>query len=444
MKRISLFVLVVAIAAIVAGCGGSTPTIDLNKYVEIEFDGVNTVGTAKASFNESQFSTDWKDKLKISKEGKKLLEKEYGGDLDEYLEGLDLSEFIVFAIGGALDKSTGLSNGDTVKYSFMVDENEITSILNCELVYEDFEKTVEGLRDPETFDPFEGVTVEFSGTAPYGTATVNPSSSGSLFFELDKRDNLNNGDTVTVKISSGGEDINAYCLNVIGKVPTTTEKTFTVEGLPKYVTSLDEIPEDLLNKMKKQAEDVFKSNAAKWQHDDRSKDAYQYMDMRDLKYVGEYLLVSKSSDIYSSHSNVLTLLYKPVVYVDVLNRDERYEDIITYYWDISFYDILIDQEGKVVADTSKYGQTHGEFQKETGISSGYSYYDKYTVSGYNTMDDVYRELISKNLENYEHEDNINDIDIDISELEESSVSENDAENEDSTSENKADDNKKNR
>lgn len=444
-KRVVLSAILSVLFLVLVSCGMATPTIDLNKYIKIEFEGVNTAGTATASFDETQFSNDWADKLKISSNGKKLLKEQYGDDFKNHIEGVDLSEFIVVAVSGSLDKSSGLSNGDTVKYSFSFDEAEITDFIDCKLEYKDIEKEVEGLKEPETFDPFEGVTVEFTGIAPGGRAEVKPSSSGALFYELDKKDNLSNGDTVTVKVTSLGGDINTYCLETMGKIPSATEKTFTVEGLPKYVTSLDEIPEDLLNKMKKQAEDVFESNAAKWEHEDRSEDAYRYMELKDLKYVGEYLLVSKSGDNYS-HNNILTLVYEPVIYVDVLHMDKKYEDTFAYYWDISFYDILIDQEGKVVADTNAYDQSKGKIQKETGVPDGSSLknYDEYTLPGYETMDDVYRELISKNLESYEHDDNINDVEIDVSQYKstEDSVSENDAKNEDSMSENKADDNKK--
>ena len=69
MKKIK-YQLLVAIMTVMAfmftGCGSTK--VDLNKYITIEADGYNAIGTANYSFDYEQFYEDYNAKIKISDE----------------------------------------------------------------------------------------------------------------------------------------------------------------------------------------------------------------------------------------------------------------------------------------------------------------------------------------------------------------------------------------
>ena len=101
------------------------------------------------------------------------------------------------------------------------------------------------------FDPFENVKVTFEGIAPYGSVSISEGKSdvSNLEYIADVWDGLSNGDKITVTVESpNDDDILDYCMGY-GKIPSATEKEYTVEGLAGYVMSLDEIPQDVLDKI---------------------------------------------------------------------------------------------------------------------------------------------------------------------------------------------------
>lgn len=83
-----------------------------------------------------------------------------------------------------------------------------------------------------------------------------------FFYEADKSTGLSNGDKITVTASSK-YNMNQYA-QLFGKVFSSAEKEFTVEGLASYASSIDEIPEDAKNKMLSQASDSIKADCASW------------------------------------------------------------------------------------------------------------------------------------------------------------------------------------
>ena len=260
----------------------------------------------------------------------------------------------------------------------------------------------------EEVDLFEGVEVTFSGDAPNGSASVRTAGSNqyNLNYKLDKTNGLRNGDTVTVSVYSYySEDIEDYLMEQYSVRPSSIEKTYKVEGLAKYVESLDEIPDELMNRMKKQAEDVFYGDVAKWTTEDGTY-TYANNEIEDFRYIGEYLLTAKSGD-----SNMLTLVYKPAVTVDLIyhhgDHDSEWHKTEIYYWYVTYNNILIDQEGKVVVDIDHYKKCYNPINSGEYITS--SGFGTYIYDGYAELDDVYRVIVSQNLEKYNHEDNINDI-----------------------------------
>lgn len=318
--------------------------------------------------------------------------------------GSETELFVDYCATGSADKTSGLRNGDVVTYSWNESEDEAETLFGVKVKYSDITYTVSGLEKVNTFDAFDGVTVEFNGTAPRGTATVNSlptaEAGSSLHYTLDTAENLCNGDTVTLTVSSNREDF-SDCIEKYGAIPEETEKTFAVSGLNEYVTSPVLLTDTVLDSLKAQAEDTFKAYAANhWDADSES--------LIGMDYVGDYILTPKE-DSFWVDNDIVTLVYK----INVHNRyqnfnDEVYEDDNSYYWYISFKNVSVDGTGNVANGLNSYDSAEERVTIDSGLQQ-YSFSDStmnWYYYGYATIDDLYSAAVTRNIEKYNHQDNV--------------------------------------
>ncbi len=99
------------------------PSVELNKYISVSFEGYDTEGKAEVSFDKERFRKDY---------GKKLPDS-----------------FLYSCVDGSLDRVTGLSNGDTVKYIWDCDDSTAKKKYKHKLKYEDMMFKVSGLQEKE-------------------------------------------------------------------------------------------------------------------------------------------------------------------------------------------------------------------------------------------------------------------------------------------------------
>lgn len=336
-RKLALPVAAVALLAVVGvGLANRMPSIDLQRYVTITAQGYDTLGKLDVSFDTDKLEADYGKRIADS--FKKAMndhkESTYGLSslAADLYSGSETELFVDYCATGSADKTSGLRNGDVITYSWNESEDEAETLFGVKVKYSDITYTVSGLEKVNTFDAFDGVTVEFNGTAPQGTATVNSlptaEAGGSLHYTLDTTDGLRNGDTVTLTASSNREDF-SDCIEKYGAIPAETEKTFTVSGLNEYVTTPALLTDTVLDSLKAQAEDTFKAYAANhWDTDSES--------LIGMDYVGDYILTPKE-DSFWVDNDIVTLVYK----INVHNRyqnfnDEVYEGDNSYYWYISF------------------------------------------------------------------------------------------------------------
>lgn len=301
-----------------------------------------------------------------------------------------------------MDKTEGLSNGDVVKYTWTCNDEKALEYYGYKLKYKDMEYTVAGLKQAETFDPFEGITVVFEGRSPYGYAEVTNDSTYSevqnVYFYPDKSNGLSNGDEVTVHIEAYYGDVVEYCIENYGKIPSALEKTFTVEGLNEYISSSDEISDDVLSDMQAKAKSVYD------EYIERSWDESEKLE--DFIYCGNYLLKNKEAQEWD-YDNILYLVYKAQVR-DVYsgNDGETYDAVTDVYWFISFYDLLVNDNGITSVDIDKYNVVTKNFKVDSGISYGYYGNKTWTYVGYPSMKELYESVIVSSADIYDCEDNI--------------------------------------
>lgn len=210
-KAVTLIgVIVVAVFSVfIISAVFAKPTINLNKYLTVSFDGYNTVGNALVNFDYEKFEQNYGKKLN-KKSGKNTIGFHSFFDKNTSSESNDVDSvtntFLSNCVSGSLDKSDGLSNGDVVVYTWECDDEYALETYGFILKYKDIEYTVKGLTEAETFDPFKGIEVLFSGIAPDGTAEITgePTEDAAkyLYYKLDNYTNLSENDTVTAYVTT--------------------------------------------------------------------------------------------------------------------------------------------------------------------------------------------------------------------------------------------------
>lgn len=304
MNRKKFIPLAAMLALTMTGCGRTS--INLNDYVTISYNGYDTVGTASYTFDKEAIIMDNPEAFGMS-------------------SGIDWQAFqadylLYDCISGSLDKTTGLCNGDTITFHWdTVDTKKLEENYKIKLSYSDISESISGLETAETFDPFASIGVVFEGTAPNGTVKIQKDASAlsGLNYVPDKNDGLSNGDEITITLHAAyGDSVEDYCMSQ-GKIPSVTEKKFTVSGLSSYAMHLEEIPQESLEKMDNQAQETFQANVAKKWKDSSS--------LKGISLIGNYLLYPKGSVLNNHTHNYLYFVYK----IDAENMESH--EIFSYY-----------------------------------------------------------------------------------------------------------------
>lgn len=385
-KTILVGLTAVCMCAGLTGCGKET--VDVSADADILVNGYDGHGIATVSKGDWLMDT----------------EKTYGQGMS-LMELAALEEALYDAVEYSVSPSENLSNGDEVVLTIDVDNSALESY-DFKLAGGEKKITVSGLDEVKAFDPFENVAVNFSGMSPNGSASVNKSDSNvdiDLSYTLDKSSGLKNGDEVTVSISSySGTDVEEYCMSK-GKIPTTTEKTFTVEGLAGYAQKLEEIPEDSLNKMISQSEDSFKSYSTSWGEGNS---------LKNTELLGYYFLVPKEG-FSSSYNNQLYCVFKETIEVTGFASEEEgkakdakkkpYTDsFYTYY---KYSDIVILDNGTCSFDLSSGSMPSSTAKSKYGYMS-WGDLVKYSFKGYNDLDSMFNDCVTSQIASYSYENTV--------------------------------------
>lgn len=387
---LSLVIIAAIIVAIVALT--KRTTIDLNKYATVRVEGYNTVGVATMVFDYDKFTQDYGQKIKFKNENKEEM------PIKQLLYGSAASAMLDLNVSGSFDKSSGLSNGDTIVYTWDVDEKSIKEEYGVNVKFKDIKFKVKDLEEIPTFDPFAGVEVIFSGIGPNGTAELKNNSSSEiaslLRLKVDKTSGLSNGDVVTVTLQDDGSQTpTQYFIKRYNAIPTVTEKKFTVEGLGSYVKSASEIPEDAMTKMQSQAQDVINAYVANnWS---------EIAKLDKLTYIGNYFLYGKSN-MYNGQNKIF-LVYRASASL----KSEEYgiDDAFDYYIGVQYSNLILLADGTCSLDISSARMLNASFQK---TYPGGFFGRTYTFQGYGDLDTMFNKNVTVNIANYQYENNVVD------------------------------------
>jgi|GEM_PF-3386173 len=233
---IALLLLLAAGAAALYFLNNKTETIDLSPYVTVTFEGYDGYGTGTVHFDEAAFKEQNQEKVK---DGGSL----FGGasadtstsdgtsNLDRLASELKTS----LEKAEAIERNSWLKNGETFTLQYP-DFNAETyeEEMKVLLMLPAGEYKAAGLMALTEVDPFEYVTVTFTGVNGYATASLETKKNDyqldfALGLEGLEDDGLSNGDAMTVLANSlYSEEELARQFGV--KLGETT-KVYTVEGL---------------------------------------------------------------------------------------------------------------------------------------------------------------------------------------------------------------------
>ena len=364
--------------------------INLDKYITVDFSGYDGYGVAEVKFDEESFLKDYKKKIKLKKK-KDIFTTAL---LAEYSTEAYLYDYFISG-NWSLDGVNGeYKNGDKVHLTWNIDKDVVEEDFKVKIKDAGQEYTVKDLEKMETFDAFENFAMEFTGTAPNGSADWRAGGimdgSKGLYFKVDPEYGLSNGDKVTVTIEP-----KEYLSNFVqktGKAPKEMEKVFTVEGLPSYIDSATKIDDALLASMKSELEDVIKSNIA------REGETVQLLS---TEYLGYYFLKAKSNTAYAK--NIFYPVYK--VNIRISLPESNFMQDYSFFTSGAFRNIMEEgKDGKVTVDVNEMSTVYHSFVIDTGVGTWFT--TKYYLDGFETLESLRNECVTKNLADYKAEEEI--------------------------------------
>ena len=387
-RKTQLMMILICIAAVIIFFAGfmimrARKTIDLDKYVSFEATGYEGTGDVYAQIDWQKIEEKYGSRLSLTKEFK----EEYGTGADSVSPVDVLQSFISVDV----EADGNLSNKDKVKYKWNINE-EYSKYVKCRLKYKDGSYKVKGLEEIQSFDAFKDLDVKFNGTEPYGYVTWDYTGSDLTAddFHCDADTSLKNGDKIKIYLDKSKSD--EYSAD-FGKVPQKWEKEYTVKGLNYYITKSRELDDETLKEMQDQAEKEY--------HDHMDQYWGDYESLESLTYMGDYLLSSKDKD-----SNILYLVYHVKVRDAYNNGSESYDQVNDVYWYISYEDVLSDGEGNITVDVSDYRTPSNEFKIKTDVQDQSMTDMLWKYYGYQTLDDLYKDVVTVNESDYNHDDNV--------------------------------------
>ncbi len=349
----AVLVLVIVLAVVLS----QPKTVNLDELITVEFSGYDTVGTAYAHFDEEALNAQLAKALNS--------EKASLSSLEGYLACRG-------AISLSLDQAQNLSNGDEVVVN--VDyNNEAVKNYKVKFTGGSHKFTVEGLEPVKEIDPFADLKISFSGISPNGSVEYTYEGSADYLsqysFQSDKTSGLRNGDTITVTLPGFETENTVHS----GYRLTEQSKTYTVEGLDEYVDSYEDLPEEFLNHVKQESEDIISAYIAQSYNKE--------CPTGELEYAGyAFMCVKSAEDAYNGYNRLIVFLR-----TKVSHTEGSFPDTVVYY-PVSFPNIL-SSGGKITC------------QESEGILGSSRLGDgSYSTRGYSSPLLAYKETVTPNVD----------------------------------------------
>lgn len=369
------------------GCNSNT--LDMSKYVSVEFSGVNGNGTAKVRLDEKTFLAD-------------------ANKIDSSFDTMALLGFEIVGLGQMnADKTEGLSNGETINVSLVWNNTAIKDKFKFKMGGPETKSfTVEGLAEPEYFDAFDsakfnvdtntkGVHILYEGISPIAKVSItNDCASDEILSKVkysSETECVANGDTIKITAEYTPENENDP------HILESESTEITVEGIQEYLASLEKVDSDSWAKIT----DVMSKSGNNWLTSSGVESGYKHgtytyfmnnaQSVSDITWDNVYLLAIDSGINYADHANdkfinrlIYTYHFSVAGAPNMANKvfATKYDDIAPGYFYMYIDNVVIDAEGKinVTADDVKLEKTCFDSEEDAISDAQSGYMDVRTIT----------------------------------------------------------------
>lgn len=345
MKKIILKLIVPLLAAaVLVSCGRAD--IDPNNYLKLSFSGLDTAASADIDIDYRKIVTDNLRAFGIK-------------DPDDSESIQSAAEKLAECLGGSPDKASMLSNGDVI--TFQWDRSGVAELeekYKIRLTIADKEIIVSDLKEAERFDPFDFLTLEYSGVEPNGELILNVDGLPvkDVPFTARHTSGLSNGDRIKVHFGSDSKKETTEKCFEQGYVPECFEKAYTVSGVPVYVKKLGDIDKASYERMDGYAQEELRKLSVSWE--DKK--------LCDVELLGAELY-TPMEDNAKWGRNALCFVYKVTSDIKSGKDAKKQGENLDYYYFTCFLNVFTPDNGK-----------NGEFPAEKAVFPSYSqFYDSF-------------------------------------------------------------------
>ena len=395
MKFFLIILLILQCGIIVFALNLSVKTkvkvIWLDPYLQISIQGADGYAVAEPVFDEDAFRTDFED---ILKKKDSSLQPEEAAALSRKAADSMIYELHISAAEGETSISIiddeedivsqqedfeipvpGISNGDTVTVFADISE-ETWTLLRDRGFYLSFECdpvsiTAEGLTEAAPYDPFEDLTLAFSGLNGVGRTEIYYNSNYPFSFSSEPSEGLSNGDQIEISLSlDEGYDLNRV-VEEFHIMPVSLSRRFTVAGLYVNPTDIDAFTPENRDSLMQQGRLAASSLL---------EEEYEDSEMFVLDGVGMYFAAEEAvsgtaasgsqtagsqaagtiedlgeetagtQDSVMQTSGIQNYLFC----VFAVNYTNSSGEDLQYYYYVRFENLMLDDSGEVIADFAQY------------------------------------------------------------------------------------------
>jgi hypothetical protein len=178
--------------------------------------------------------------------------------------------------------------------------------------------------DVQVVDPFDWIVVDFSGIAPRGNASYEFLSHADimdhLIYRFYNNKDLKYGDKVKILLECDLSE--AKLRKEFGYIFSCTEKEYTVEGIPRYIMAIKDIPEETTEAVNESVEELFKREFGE--------------NFVESKFLGNYLYILINHSIMDKYNRIYY-----VYEITVKNAGKNQ----TFYVAPVYYGVTLDENG---------------------------------------------------------------------------------------------------
>ena len=171
-----------------------------------------------------------------------------------------------------------------------------------------------------------------------------------------------------------------------------------------------DIPNDIIEKVKKETEDKIKELAAGWNWSGFFTYEEESGTIEKSTCIGNYFISKKATSNSNTKNNMLFMIYK--IDADIYHKDADEHTKFSFYYCSAVSNIQILTDGTCSVDLSNIEYANDSFYSPVYDTGKISFHTPitvfHTIYGYEDLDSIFNTYIAKNISDYDYEVNINE------------------------------------